>query len=72
MENEWDDHMFWNYLYAIKMVCLKPDHDLGDECTDRIMEGIKIPADKVYECMDNSFSTRGDWTSYNEMLYRDR
>ena len=72
MEDEWDDHMFWNYLYSVRMVCLKPDHDLGDDCADYVMDEIKIPKDKVYKCMDESFGTSGDWNSYNGMLYRDR
>ena len=64
--------MFFNYLYFIHMVCLKEDMDLTDKCAELMMKEVKIPIDKVNECMEDSFAETGDWDSYNPMLEEDR
>ena len=72
LADEWDDKFFWNYLYFIHRVCLVPNMTITDHCAEKMMKSIGIPVDKVNECMEDSFSVRGDWTSYNEMLAGDR
>ena len=72
MEDEWDDHMFWNYQYVTHLTCVRPDTDLTDSCAETIMGAVGIPVDKVNKCIDDSFNISGDWTSYNSMLARDR
>ena len=72
LDDEWDDHMWWNYVYYMSLSCVNPRSDVEDECADKIMDVIGIKKEKVNKCIDESFGEPGDWNSYNNMLARDR
>lgn len=71
-DRESDEHSFFNYLYLVHYVCLANLKEIPDVCAEQVMETLNIPKDKVSECIEKSFYTRNDYSSYNNLLGSDR
>ena len=72
LTDEWDMHVFFNYLYNMQFVCLTSDRQLTDECAERVMYDLDIDAMAINSCMKTSFDSYDDWDSYNSLFERDR
>ena len=51
MEDEFDDHLFFNYLYNMHFTCLNNDRELTDHCANRQMKNLGLPVDKIEKCI---------------------
>lgn len=71
-EDEFDDHIFFNYLHNIHLSCLKGELQITKECAEKQMADLGIPVDLINECMIDSFEIKGAYSSYNDMLFDDR
>ena len=71
-EDEFDDHLFFNYLYNIHFTCLAGELKITNQCAEKQMANLGISVDVVNDCMVKSFEDEGDYSSYNNMLYDDR
>ena len=38
MKNEWDVHLFFNYLYNVYFQCLNKEMQLTDNCAEFVMD----------------------------------
>lgn len=70
--DEFDSHIFLNYLFNMHLMCLQMDKELTYECAHRNMRNLEIPIERVDECVSNSFETPNNWESYNVLLAEDR
>jgi len=70
--DEFDSHIFLNYLFNMHLMCLQMDKELTYECAHRNMRNLEIPIERVDECMSNSFEQADNWESYNMLLAEDR
>lgn len=72
MNDEQDDHLFFNYLYNVSFQCLQRHMKVTDMCAGRVMEELGIEHDVIEQCIENSFVQPGDWRSFNMLLQEDR
>jgi len=51
MEDEFDDHLFFNYLYNIHFTCLDHHKELKTECANRQMKDLGLSVDNIEKCI---------------------
>ena len=69
---EKDNVRFFNYLFNVRLACLQVQKQITKECAEEQITKLGIDLEYVNWCMDTSFDTAGDYTSYNEILDEDR
>ena len=71
-KDEYDSHLFFNYMFNLHLTCLQLEKEISDKCANRVLRDLEISVDKVDHCMKDSFEVYDDWESPNYILEEDR
>ena len=67
-----DEHIFFTYLYNMRFDCIEQRNTLDRECAEEKMTELGIDANKVQQCISDSFMASNNFQSNNDVLSADR
>lgn len=65
-----DKEKWWDYIQEMNRTC--PTSKFGSDCYKTALSESEIDLEKTAKCMDNSFSTPGNYSTDNKLLKKER
>ena len=69
--NDLDVHIFFNYLYNVRVTCLEPEGQISDKCAKGVMEAIGINEKSIRVCMNECLYDLPGYKQTNILLQED-